>query len=126
MSAVAQDPRELVADVERRLEALEALEDDRAREPATAAVQALLDLYGAGLERIVEAIAERDDGTLAAALAGDELVAHLLLVHGLHPVALEPRVRGALDEVRPSLEAYGGGVELVAMVGAVVRLQVLA
>jgi Fe-S cluster biogenesis protein NfuA/nitrite reductase/ring-hydroxylating ferredoxin subunit len=123
MSAVAQDPRELVADVERRLEELEALEDERAREAATAAVQALLDLYGAGLERIVEAIAERDDGTLAAALAGDELVAHLLLVHGLHPVALEQRVRGALDEVRPYLESHGGGVELVAIEGGAVRLQ---
>jgi Fe-S cluster biogenesis protein NfuA/nitrite reductase/ring-hydroxylating ferredoxin subunit len=123
MSAVAQDPRELVADVERRLEAFEALEDERAREAATAGVQALLDLYGAGLERIVEAIAERDDGALAAVLAGDELVAHLLLVHGLHPVALEQRVRGALDEVRPYLESHGGGVELVAIDGATVRLQ---
>jgi Fe-S cluster biogenesis protein NfuA/nitrite reductase/ring-hydroxylating ferredoxin subunit len=123
MCAVAQDPRELVADVERRLEELEALEDERAGEAATAAVQGLLDLYGAGLERIVEAIAEHDDGALAAALAGDELVAHLLLVHGLHPVALEQRVRRALDEVRPYLESHGGGVELVAIEGSAVRLQ---
>ena len=53
-------------------------------------------------------VAERDDGTLADALAGDELVAHLLLLHGLHPVPLEARVRGALDEVRPYLETHGG------------------
>ena len=33
---------------------------------------------------------------------------HLLLLHGLHPVPVEERVRGALDEVRPYLESHGG------------------
>ena len=123
MSSVAQDPRELVAEVEGRLERIEALEDESAREAATGAVHALLDLYGAGLEQIIQAIAERDDGALAAALAGDELVAHLLLVHGLHPVPLEQRVLDGLAEVRPYLESHGGGVELVAIEGTAVRLQ---
>ena len=45
-------------------------------------------------------VAERDDGD-ARALADDELVAHLLLLHGLHPVPLEERVRGALDGGAP-------------------------
>jgi Fe-S cluster biogenesis protein NfuA/nitrite reductase/ring-hydroxylating ferredoxin subunit len=76
-------------------------------------VQALLELYGAGLERVVEEIAARDDGTIAEALAGDELVAHLLLLHGLHPVPLEARIRDALGEVRPYLESHGGDVELL-------------
>ncbi len=86
-------------------------------------MQALLDLYGEGLARIVGHVAERDDGTLAEALAGDELVAHLLLLHGLHPVPLEARVRGALDEVRPYLESHGGDVELLGVEEGVVRLQ---
>ena len=68
-------------------------------------------------------VAERDDGRLAAALAGDELVAHLLLLHGLHPVPLEQRVRGALDEVRPYLESHGGNVELLGIDDGVVRLR---
>ena len=38
---------------------------------------------------------------------------HLLLLHGLHPVPLEARVRAALDEVRPYLESHGGDVELL-------------
>ena len=43
----------------------------------------------------------------------DELVAHLLLLHGLHPVPVRERVLGALDEVRPYLATHGGGVELL-------------
>jgi Fe-S cluster biogenesis protein NfuA len=116
-------PGELVADVERLLEDLEALPDPVARQTATALVQGLLELYGAGLERIVEAIAARDDGELAAALAGDELVAHLLLIHGLHPVPLEARVIEALDSVKPYLESHGGSVELVGIEEGAVRLR---
>lgn len=113
----------LVADVERRLEEIETLPDQMAREKATAVVQALLELYGAGLERIVEEIAARDDGELAATLAGDELVAHLLLLHGLHPVPLEDRVTQALAQVRPYLESHGGNVELLGVRGAAVHLR---
>lgn len=79
-------------------------------------VQALLDLYGEGLRRILE----RFDAT---ALVDDELVAHLMLVHDLHPVPVETRVREALDEVRPYLESHGGGVELVGVEEGVVRLR---
>jgi Fe-S cluster biogenesis protein NfuA/nitrite reductase/ring-hydroxylating ferredoxin subunit len=112
----------LVATVEQRLEDIEQLPDAAARVKATEAVQALLDLYGAALERIVEEIAQRDDGELAQALAEDELVSHLLLLHGLHPVALEQRVLGALEEVRPYLESHGGNVELLGLEGGVARL----
>ena len=83
----------------------------------------LLDLYGEGLARIVAHVADRDeDGALARALAGDELVSHLLLLHGLHPVPLDARVRGALAEVRPYLESHGGDVELLGIEDGVVRL----
>jgi hypothetical protein len=61
--------------------------DPRAME----AVQAVVEMYGEGLARIVERVG-------AGALVDDELVAHLLLLHDLHPVPLEERVRGALAE----------------------------
>ncbi|HEX4189133.1 MAG TPA: NifU family protein [Solirubrobacteraceae bacterium] len=112
----------LVANVEQLLEQLEQLADPAARAKATETVQALLDLYGAGLERIVEEVALRDDGRIARALAEDELVSHLLLLHGLHPEPLEERVRGALEEVRPYLESHGGDVELLGLEGGVARL----
>jgi len=117
------EPRALVADVERRLDELEALPDGAAREAALGVVQALLDLYGVGLERIVDEVAARDDGELAEALAQDELVAHLLLLHGLHPTPLEQRVHLALRQVRPYLESHGGDVELLEIEAPSVRLR---
>ncbi|HWX87061.1 MAG TPA: NifU family protein [Solirubrobacteraceae bacterium] len=113
------------ARVESLLGQLEALPDAAARDMASEAVQALLELYGEGLGRIVDVLAAHDDGTLAQALADDELVAHLLLLHGLHPVPVEERVRGALESVRPYMESHGGSAELLGVEDGVahVRLQ---
>ncbi len=105
--------------VERLLEAVEALPDAHARETALAAVQAVVELYGAALARIVERVGP---GT-ARALAGDALVGHLLLVHDLHPLAVEERVREALEGVRPYLDSHGGGVELLAVEDGVARVR---
>ena len=110
---------EQVALVERLLEELDTLPDPLAREKATSLVQALVSLYGEGLRRIAEAA----NGDLQRELGDDELVSHLLLLHGLHPVPVEVRVRGALDGVRPYLESHGGNVELVAVEDGVVRLR---
>ena len=118
-----REARERVARVEVRLGELEDLADPAARATATEAVAALVELYGEGLARIVACVAERDAGELAGALAVDELVSHLLLVHGLHPVPLAERVRGALDEVRPYLESHGGDVELLGVEDGVARLR---
>jgi Fe-S cluster biogenesis protein NfuA/nitrite reductase/ring-hydroxylating ferredoxin subunit len=112
---VAVDP---VARVEGLLADLESLEDPVAREKATEMVQALLDLYGEGLRRVLEHLEPEQ----AVELAGDELVGHLLLLHDLHPVPVADRVRDALDGVRPYLESHGGDVELVAVEADVVRV----
>ena len=116
------EARDRVGRIVALLERLDTLPDPVARETATEVVQALLDLYGEGLARIVDHVAERDDGRLAEALAADELVSHLLLLHGLHPVPLEDRIREALASVRPYLESHGGNVELLEIDGPVVRL----
>jgi Fe-S cluster biogenesis protein NfuA len=112
------------ATIEQLLEEAEALPDPRARETATGLAAALLELYGDGLERVVELVAEHDDdGALAAALAGDELVAGLLLLHGLHPEPVAERVERALDDVRPYLASHGGAVELLGVEDDVVRVR---
>ena len=118
-----QGAHERVARVEALLDEVEALADPAAKEKALEIVQALLDLYGEGLGRLVTIVAERDDGELAEAVAADELVAHLLLLHGLHPVPLETRVHGALEEVRPYLESHGGDVELLGVDDGIARLR---
>jgi Fe-S cluster biogenesis protein NfuA len=116
--------RERVAEVDALLERVEALPDAGARELALDLVGALLDLYGEGLARIIAAAGEASAGEpLAVALARDELVGHLLLLHGVHPVALADRVRGALDEVRPYLASHGGDVELLGVERGMVSLR---
>ena len=107
---------EAIGRVESLLAEVEALPDPGAREKALELVQALLDLYGEGLARVLA----RVDG---AALADDELVAHLLLLHDLHPVPVETRVLEALEGVRPYLESHGGDVQMVGVEDGVVRLR---
>jgi len=113
----------LAADVEDLLERLDELPDGPVRDLARDLVAALVALYGAGLERMVEEMAARDDGSIAAALAGDELVSHMLMLHGLHPVPLADRVRAAIEDQRPFLASHGGNVELVAIEEPVVRVR---
>ena len=77
-------------------------------------VAVVTDLYGAGLQRLLEVLAEagRLDAVALDAVAADELVSGLLLVHGLHPYDVTTRVAAALDSVRPYLGSHGGDVEL--------------
>jgi Fe-S cluster biogenesis protein NfuA len=103
----------MIEAVEALLDRVEAFPEPQ-REVATELVQALLDMYGEGLSRIVAA---------GSVPVEDDLVAHLLLLHGLHPVPVRERVLGALDEVRPYLVAHGGGVELLAVDDGVVKLR---
>lgn len=98
-----------------------------ARERAEELVRLVTDLYGAGLERLLEILhdAGRLDATALSALAGDDLVASLLLVHGLHPDDLETRVDRAVRAVRPSLLAEGADVEVAAIDADAVRLRLV-
>jgi Fe-S cluster biogenesis protein NfuA/nitrite reductase/ring-hydroxylating ferredoxin subunit len=81
-----------------------------AHERAQELVRQVMGLYGAGLERIMQLC---DDPALAERLATDDLVASLLLVHGLHPHDLHRRVSDALERVRPYLGSHGGDVDLL-------------
>ncbi|WP_433375608.1 hypothetical protein ACQPZX_06265 [Actinoplanes sp. CA-142083] len=68
-------------------------------------VRTVADLYGAGLERVLELLHEHGaltDGALDA-LAADDLVAGLLLVHGLHPHDAATRINLALRGTGVSL-----------------------
>ncbi|HZR98258.1 MAG TPA: NifU family protein [Chloroflexota bacterium] len=115
--------RERVAQVAALLAAVEALPDPAARSTAAEAVQGILELYGEGLARILASASQAGGEALVEALAADELVSHLLLLHGLHPLDVETRVRRALEEVRPYLAAHGGDVALVSVENGVARLR---
>jgi Fe-S cluster biogenesis protein NfuA/nitrite reductase/ring-hydroxylating ferredoxin subunit len=108
--------REVADRVEGLLGELRGLGDPAARAAAEEAVRLLVELYGAGLERVVELVHDGPDGPeLLERLAADELVASLLVVHGLHPRSTEERVQQALDRVRPYLGSHAGGIELLSV-----------
>ena len=116
--------QERVARMETLLEEIEALKDQNARSKAAEVVGVLLDLYGDCLARMMEVVARGEERERNfEAFAQDELISHLLLLHGLHPLDVETRVVGALEEVRPYLQSHGGNVELLGIEGGVVRVR---
>ncbi|MBG0565110.1 NifU family protein [Actinoplanes aureus] len=71
-------------------------------------VRLLTGLYGAGLRRLLELLHAHGALTdpVLTALAADDLVASLLLVHDLHPDSVQTRIERALAEA-------GGEVRLI-------------
>jgi Fe-S cluster biogenesis protein NfuA len=112
----------------KRLDALiheiETFTDPTARSVAEEVVQALLELHGGGIERMLEIVAAGDAGQpILTEIATDDTTRNLLLLHGLHPVSMEDRVRQALDRVRPYMASHGGYVELRGIEDGVVHLR---
>jgi Fe-S cluster biogenesis protein NfuA/nitrite reductase/ring-hydroxylating ferredoxin subunit len=127
VSTPAIDPTSCGERIELLLEA-SAAAGPVARERAEELVRLVVELYGAGLERVMELAYDNDALTdeLLEAMAGDQLVSSLLLVHGLHPYGVEERVERALDDVRPYLGSHGGDVRLLQVTDeGVVRLEML-
>lgn len=110
---------QLIARVQQLTGRLEDLDDPACRELAEELTAAVVQMYGAGLERIVEL----SDPVTREAMSKDELVASLLMIHDLYPVPIEERVMQALDTVRPYMESHGGNVELLGIEDGVARLR---
>jgi Fe-S cluster biogenesis protein NfuA/nitrite reductase/ring-hydroxylating ferredoxin subunit len=117
-------PEQVVERVQELQSQLESSGESATRDVADELVSAVVQMYGAGLERIIESLmsAGADGQRIAASLADDQLVATLLLIHDLHPVPLEQRVQDALDSVRPYMESHGGNVELLSLERGVARI----
>lgn len=118
-----QELKERVGRIEALLGEIEAFEDPKARARTAEMVQTLLELYGEGLARIIENVTDLGSRELKDALLEDELISHLLLLHGLHPMDIQSRVLGALDEVRPYLESHGGNVQFLGIEEGVARVR---
>ena len=117
-------PDELVARVQELQAALDDAEESPARALADELVAAVVQMYGGGLERILDALFAAGDGgeRIALSLTEDPLVSTLLLIHDLHPVPLADRVQAALDSVRPYMESHGGNVELLGLEQGVAQI----
>jgi hypothetical protein len=80
---------------------IDILPDPNARELLQECLQEVLAFYGLGLDRVLEVAKSAPGGEDAYdRLVRDSIVRGMLLIHGLHPVPLEARLREALEKVR--------------------------
>lgn len=93
----------------------------RAGELALDAVSALAAVYGEALARVT-AYASGAPGAVEA-IVGDELLDHLLVLHGIHPDPVERRVARVIDELRPAVQQRGGDVGLVGIAQGVATVR---
>lgn len=89
-------------------------------EAALESVQALTEVYGEGLARILGWVGP---GVLARCV-DDPLVRHLMVLHDLHPHSVEQRVRQVIDEISPQVTSHGGQLELITISDGVARVKI--
>jgi hypothetical protein len=90
----------------RLLEEFESLPDKRALRWAEEMLRLVTSMYGEGLARVLEMASgpEPPPGPeLLHRLSQDDLVASLLVLHGLHPETTRSRIERALSALQPSL-----------------------
>jgi Fe-S cluster biogenesis protein NfuA/nitrite reductase/ring-hydroxylating ferredoxin subunit len=111
--------------IETLIQEVSTFPDPRSRATTQELIQALLDMYGEGLARILELTYQSQvaGSTLIDTFAQDDLLSSLFMLHGLHPLDLETRIAQALVEVRPYLQSHGGNVELVRVENGIAYLR---
>jgi Fe-S cluster biogenesis protein NfuA len=112
-------------EVERRLALLDDLLGRLEQIPgATAAIgldaaRALAEVYGEAVARLMDRLADVPAARDAA--TADELIGHLLVLHGIHPAGVADRIAQALDGVRRHL--HGGQLRLVGVADGIARIE---
>jgi hypothetical protein len=96
--AAGQRVEELIAELRARC-------GPQAGDVAEELVTCLVRLYGAGLAAVMRTVG--DDTRLQALLIADPLVESLLMIHDLHPLGVDARIKRALGRMG------GGGAEFL-------------
>lgn len=96
---------------------LETVADPAARAATKELVQLLMDMHGAGLERVMEIVFHSGDpgARLINELGQDPLVSSLLVLYGLHPDDLQTRVERKLKQIDSKLHKAGAEASLVSV-----------
>jgi hypothetical protein len=111
--------------IETLVRELSSLSDPIVRQNAEEIIRLLTEMYGVALARICQ-ILNRDEPSrrIFESVCQDDVVASLLILHGLHPQDVETRIGHALERVRPELDLHGGTVKLVAVRDSIAYLRV--
>jgi Fe-S cluster biogenesis protein NfuA len=119
--------KERIQKIEGLITRIRAADDAATRNAALELVQTVMDFHMAAIDRMMEITAASGEAgwRIIDLFALDDLVANLLILHGLHPSDIESRVRNALAKVRPYLQSHGGNVELLEIADGAVRLRLI-
>ena len=121
MSAQPQFQRQLES-VERLLRQVESTADPHLRASVQELLEAVMSLHSAGLERVLDLLRVLPDGEqLIQSIGRDGLVGSILVLHGVHPVAVDGRLAYAVDKVRTRLRSHDAQIELLNFSDGVVR-----
>lgn len=103
----------------------ESIPDPNARATAVDLLGAVLAFHAAGVERVMEIVANAGEASSAIIeqIAVDDLTSSMLLLHDLHPDAIETRVNRAIDKLQSVFTSLGARVSLIAIENGTVRLQ---
>lgn len=123
----SQEFRERVVRIETLVQELEATADPASRAAAKDLVQALMDLHGGAIERVLEIVSKAGESGagIIKSLGADELVSSLLVLYDLHPDDFETRVRRGVDKAQRFASSRAAGVEIVAMGRGMVHLKMV-
>jgi Fe-S cluster biogenesis protein NfuA len=114
----------LRASVEELTQQVEVLLDRfESRAQAEELTRTLVTLYGEGLSRILAVVRAHSGDEVVERLCDDPFVASLLLVHDLHPLALDVRLQRALDSVLPYIRSHGGNVTVLSVRDGILDLE---
>ena len=99
--------RALLGALNEQLDQLEAMPGP-VSELGLTVVAGVAEIYGQALIRTLELA----DPAAVERMMDDELIAHLLALHGIHPESVEKRLTRVIDELRAAVSDQGGTVEL--------------
>jgi len=123
------------AEFQQRLESIEALirqieaaGDPNVRAAARELVQAVMELHGVGLERVIEILRSSGDQgqSILNRIGSDDMASSLLVLYGLHPLSIEERVNQAIEKTNRQMRSRSATVELIGVAYGAVHLNLKA
>jgi Fe-S cluster biogenesis protein NfuA len=131
--ANSREFQEKVRELGNRIGKFDQMPEGPAKTACKELIQLLMDVHGAGLDRIMEMIFE--SGVSGPAIAGQDIIARLgqdsivgslLLLYSLHPDDLEKRLHRAMDRMRPRLRKLACTADLIRFDDGMVQVQITA
>jgi hypothetical protein len=122
-----QEVHEHAREIERIIREVESITDPDLRENVATLIDSLLSFHAGGIASLMQIIGAEGDkaAPLLRKIAGDPLVANLLLLYGVHPLSFETRVRHAIDRLSSNPTLKSSAIELLGITDRVVRIRLV-